>query len=346
MDDERLLDDLPRPHPGIQRRIRILKNDLHVAPRRAQPAAREAEHVLAPKNHRPRCRFDQPEQAAAGRRLAAARFSDETEGLALLDIEADVVHARGRSSRGGTGPSLARSASPRWDDLDERHHDRPPGRRPGNRGEQRAGIGVLRPVEDVAHRRLFDDFARIHHGHPIGGLRDHAEIVGDEEHRQVIGRAHLPEEVENLRLNRDVERRRRLVCDHQRGPAGQGEGDQHALPHAAGELVRVVVHSRGGVRNPDRLEQLDRPAVGVAPRHTAVDEQCFANLIADREDRVERRHRLLEDERDLGAPDVAHLALGQRQQLAPLEGHRAADDPAGRLNEPHDRQRRDRLAAS
>src|SRR5580765_1829036 len=33
VDDQRFLDDLPRAHPRVERRIRILKYDLHVAPR-------------------------------------------------------------------------------------------------------------------------------------------------------------------------------------------------------------------------------------------------------------------------------------------------------------------------
>ena len=35
-------------------------------------------------------------------------------------------------------------------------------------------------------------------------------------------------------------------------------GDQHALAHAAGQLMRIVVDAGGGVGNAHRLEQLDR----------------------------------------------------------------------------------------
>ena len=44
--------------------------------------------------------------------------------------------------------------------------------------------------------------------------------------------------------------------------------------------------------------------------------QRFGNLIADREDRIERRHRLLKDEADLGAADGAHVALAELEQIA------------------------------
>ena len=55
----------------------------------------------------------------------------------------------------------------------------------------------------------------------------------------------------------------------------------------------------------------------------------FADLVADREDRIERGHRLLEDHRDLGAADAAHRrAVGAREvdprAVAPREIERPA----------------------
>ena len=50
----------------------------------------------------------------------------------------------------------------------------------------------------------------------------------------------------------------------------------------------------------------------VAPGRASVHEQRFLDLVADREDRVERGHRLLKDQRDLRAADVLHLAFAKR----------------------------------
>ena len=52
-----------------------------------------------------------------------------------------------------------------------------------------------------------------------------------------------PEQGEDLRLDGDVERRGRLVGDEQLGLVGQRHGDHHALPQAAGQLVRVVARA-------------------------------------------------------------------------------------------------------
>ena len=64
-------------------------------------------------------------------------------------------------------------------------------------------------------------------------------------------------QVEDLRLRRHVERGRRLVGDQQVGIVDERHRDHHALAHAAGELVRVVVDAPLGARDADRLQQLD-----------------------------------------------------------------------------------------
>ena len=51
---------------------------------------------------------------------------------------------------------------------------------------------------------------------------------------------HAAHEVQDLGLDRDVEGGGRLVGDEQLRVAGERHGDHHPLPHAAGELVRVV----------------------------------------------------------------------------------------------------------
>jgi hypothetical protein len=100
--------------------------------------------------------------------------------------------------------------------------------------------------EQPPHRRLLDDPAGVHDGDAIGHLGDDAEVVRDEQQREPEAVAQLAQQVEDLRLDRHVERGRRLVGDDERGPAGERDGDQRALPHAAGELVRVLARARSG----------------------------------------------------------------------------------------------------
>ncbi len=102
----------------------------------------------------------------------------------------------------------------------------------------------------------------LHHHDPVADLRRDPQIVGDEEHGEVEPLADIGEELENLRLDADVERRDRLVRDQHLGLHRQRSGDADALALAARELVRKAVERVG--READDAHQLARPLA--APR--------------------------------------------------------------------------------
>ncbi len=129
----------------------------------------------------------------------------------------------------------------------------------------------------------------------------------------------VPQQVEDLRLNRDVERRRRLVGDEERGPAGKCQSDEGALAQPARELMGILLNAPFRLGHADRREKLDCLLPRVRARRAPVDAQRLFNLIPDRVDRVERRHRLLEDEADLRAAHVLHVALVKPQEIPALE---------------------------
>ena len=70
------------------------------------------------------------------------------------------------------------------------------------------------------------------------------KIVRDQDHahRQFVAQAQ--QQLQDLVLYRDVERRRRFIGQQQLRPAGKRDGEHRALPHAAGELVREIVERR------------------------------------------------------------------------------------------------------
>ncbi len=100
--------------------------------------------------------------------------------------------------------------------------------------EQRLGVGVLGRVEDPGRGSVFDLFAADHDDDTVGDLGDDAHVVRDEKHRHVHLVLKGADQLENLRLDRHVERRRRLVGDQQARFARQRHRDHHALSHAAG----------------------------------------------------------------------------------------------------------------
>ena len=102
------------------------------------------------------------------------------------------------------------------------------GVRMARRGEQRVAVGD------------FDDVAEVHHGDAVADVAHHRQVVRDEQ----VGDAELGlqvhQQVDHLRLHRDVERRHRLVADDQLRVQRQRAGDAEALALAAGELVRIL----------------------------------------------------------------------------------------------------------
>ena len=89
-----------------------------------------------------------------------------------------------------------------------------------------------------------------------------SEIVRHEKHREPAALGLGPDETEDLRLDGDVQRRRRLIRDQDLGIARERRGDEHALAHATAELVGVAPQVVAGIRDADLLEE----RCGAAPR--------------------------------------------------------------------------------
>ena len=69
-----------------------------------------------------------------------------------------------------------------------------------------------------------DDLAAIHHGDPVGEMRDDRDVVRDEEVRDAEPVAQIGQQVDDRGLHRDVERRDRLVADDELRVAWRARG--------------------------------------------------------------------------------------------------------------------------
>ncbi len=115
-----------------------------------------------------------------------------------------------------------------------------------DRGQQRLGVGVDRARVEVVGRRDLDDDAQVHHRDPVGDVADDAEVVGDEDVGEVELVLEVVEQVDDLRLDRHVERRNRLVGDDQLWAQRERTGDADPLALSARELMRIAVDVIGG----------------------------------------------------------------------------------------------------
>ena len=100
-------------------------------------------------------------------------------------------------------------------------------------------------TQNFRRRTLFHNAAGVHYGNAIRNLRDDAEIVRDEKHRELQLAAQFCEQLEDLRLHGDVERGGRLVRDQDARICGERHGNHHALAKAARKLVRVLARAHG-----------------------------------------------------------------------------------------------------
>ncbi len=202
-------------------------------------------------------------------------------------------------------------------------------------GHQPAGVLVPRILQYRLRRTGFHRDTVVHDDHRLGALCRQRQVVGDQQH----GRAEVGGEplqvVEHLALHRDVQRGGRLVGDQQPRPPGQPDGDQRALAHAAGQLVRVAGRLFRRVRHSRRFQQLHRATPGVAVG--GVGPQRFPDLEADLPDRVQVGHRVLRD--------VADLPAAHRSQCAAVGGrdvHTIEHDAPGRDSTAGRQQSQDR----
>src|SRR5262245_3307395 len=215
-----------------------------------------------------------------------------------------------------------------------------------HRAQQRARVRVLRVVEQLLHRRLLDDLASIHHRDAIAHLGDDAEVVRHEDQRHAGLALDVLEQIEVLRLDRHVEVGGGLIGDDQARAAGERDRSDDTLAHAAAHLVGIVAHPLLGRWDPDSLQQVlharpQRPAPKLL-----MEERGLGDLPKDREERVQRCHRILEDHGDPPPAHAAQLALTLARQLFALEAHAAAHDAGGPRQEADDRETGRRLAAA
>src|SRR2546430_13761040 len=86
-----------------------------------------------------------------------------------------------------------------------------------------------RPVQ-LLRRRDFHHLAEIEHDDPIAQVFDDVEIMRDEQHREAEALAQIAKQIDDLRLNRDVECRYWLVCKDEFGLPPKPGGDAHPPP--------------------------------------------------------------------------------------------------------------------
>src|SRR5882757_3404293 len=103
----------------------------------------------------------------------------------------------------------------------------------------------------------------------MADMGDHGEVMRDEQIGEAVLALQVDQQVDHLRLDRDIERRYRLITYNQARRERQRAGDADALPLPAGELMRIVLHLVGP--QADLGEQFSDPFLLLATGRQPMD---------------------------------------------------------------------------
>ena len=115
---------------------------------------------------------------------------------------------------------------------------------PQHRIEERPGVGMLRLMIDLVAAADLDGAAVVENENAVGEVLHELQVVRNEEIGQPKGLLQLLQQIEYLPLDRDIERRDRLVEKEEARLEGQRAGDADALALPPAELVRVAIGVR------------------------------------------------------------------------------------------------------
>ena len=179
-----------------------------------------------------------------------------------------------------------------------------------NAADQPLGVLVLRVIENIVRCAVLHNISGIHNRDVVAHARHHAEVVRDHHDRHAKLILQIHHQLQDLRLNGHIERRRRLVRDQKLRLARQSDRDHHTLAHTAGQLVRILLQTLLRLIDPDKLQKLLRALLYLFLALIGVEPDHLADLVADRVDRIQARHRVLEDDGDFISTHLLEFLFG------------------------------------
>src|SRR5436305_2996507 len=170
--------------------------------------------------------------------------------------------------------------------------------------EEELGAVALRVGEEFLRRRYLDDLAAIHEDHAVGDGAGEAQLRRDADHSPA-GARQADHDVEHLLDHLGIERRGRLVEQHDLRLHAERAGDGDALLLAARELAGIFL---GLLRNAHALEIEHGGLLRLLLRHLAHPDRREGKILQDRE--MGEEVELLKHHADLAADRLDVLDVG------------------------------------
>ena len=184
-----------------------------------------------------------------------------------------------------------------------------------------------------------DHLAQVHHRDAVGDVLNDRKVMRNEQVRGTEAVLQVLEQVQNLRLDGDVERGNGLVADDELRLERERAGDADTLALTAGKLMRVTVDVLR-VEAHD-VEELAHGLHALLLRAHVVDRHGLRHDLADGHTRVQARIWILEDELHVAA-HLLELLVAHLRDIFALEIHLAR----GGVGQPHDGAARRGLTAA
>ena len=147
-------------------------------------------------------------------------------------------------------------------------------------------------------------------------------------------------------MRRGVERRGRLISNHNGWAAGNRLRDEHALPLSSAQLVWIGARNAVCIFTKEFYENLTRPLVQRAFSRGAVRGQHLTNLFARAQGWMERQGGLLENQRNAPATDLLQFVRFGPEKIFPFKVDSPANDLPIPGKQPHQRYGERALARS
>ena len=197
----------------------------------------------------------------------------------------------------------------------------------GYGGEQCLGIGVQRVRKELVGFGQFDDAPQVHDGDAVADVLDHGQVVRDEYIGKVPLVPELQQQLQDLRLDRNVQGRNRLVADDQFRIHRQRARDPDALALSAGKFVGVPVQVLA--LQVHRNQKVADDAFTLGARGDAVPLQRFLQRPENGEGRIQAGIGVLEDDLQ-GLAGLVQFLARQAAKIARAFSERVLHRAGGR----------------
>ena len=141
-------------------------------------------------------------------------------------------------------------------------------------------------VKNIICSPVFDYFARIHDRNPLTHTGNNAKVMGNHDncHAKLVLQLH--HQLQDLRLNRHIQSRRRLVRNQKLRLTGKRHSNHDTLPHTSRKLVRILFETLIRLIDSYQLQKLFRPFPCLRFVLIRMQKHRFHNLVANRINRV------------------------------------------------------------